>query len=104
MMRAMIWLAAFFGLGLSIGGRAADTFGPASVPPEAKSFQVGKLKLTGLQDAGFVVPHAAKTSGVDATPAGMSDVLRAGGAPRVRITLSGEVLLVHIRRRVVLSD
>jgi glyoxylase-like metal-dependent hydrolase (beta-lactamase superfamily II) len=104
MMRAMIWLAAFFGLGLSIGVRAADTFGPASVPPEAKSFQVGKLKLTVLHDAQFVVPNDAKTFGVDATPAAMSDVLRAAGAPTDRITLSVNVLLVHIGRRVVLID
>ena len=103
-MRAKIWLAAFFGLGLSIGVRAADTFGPASVLPEAKSFQVGKLKLTVLHDAQFVVPNDAKTFGVDATPAAMSDVLRAAGAPTDRITVSVNVLLVHIGRRVVLID
>jgi glyoxylase-like metal-dependent hydrolase (beta-lactamase superfamily II) len=104
MMRAMIWLAAFFGLGLSIGVRAADTFGPASVLPEAKSFQVGKLKLTVLHDAQFVVPNDAKTFGVDATPAAMSDLLRAAGAPTDRITVSVNVLLVHVGRRVVLID
>jgi glyoxylase-like metal-dependent hydrolase (beta-lactamase superfamily II) len=104
MMRAKIWLAAFFGLGLSIGVRAADTFGPASVLPEAKSFQVGKLKLTVLHDAQFVVPNDAKTFGVDATPAAMSDVLRAAGAPTDRITVSVNVLLVHVGRRVVLID
>lgn len=103
-MRAMIWLTAFFGLGLSIGVRAADTFGPASVLPEAKSFQVGKLKLTVLHDAQFVVPNDAKTFGVDATSADMSDVLRAAGAPTDRITLSLNVLLVHDGRRVVLID
>jgi glyoxylase-like metal-dependent hydrolase (beta-lactamase superfamily II) len=104
MMRAKIWLAAFFGLGLSIGVRAADTFGPASVLPEAKSFQVGKLKLTVLHDAQFVVPNDAKTFGVDATPAAMSDLLRAAGAPTDRITVSVNVLLVHVGRRVVLID
>jgi glyoxylase-like metal-dependent hydrolase (beta-lactamase superfamily II) len=97
-------LAAFFGLGLSIGVRAADTFGPASVLPEAKSFQVGKLKLTVLHDAQFVVPNDAKTFGVDATPAAMSDLLRAAGAPTDRITVSVNVLLVHVGRRVVLID
>jgi glyoxylase-like metal-dependent hydrolase (beta-lactamase superfamily II) len=104
MMRAMIWLAAFFGLGLSIGVHAADTFGPASVLPEARSFQVGKLKLTVLHDAQYVVPNDAKTFGVDATPAAMSEVLRAAGAPTDRITLSVNVLLVHDGRRVVLID
>src|SRR5271170_5035182 len=104
MMRAMIWLAAFFGLGLSIGVRAADTFGPASVPPEAKSFQLGKLKLTVLHDAQYVVPNDAKAFGVDATTAAMSDVLRAGGAPTDRITLSVNVLLVRTSHRVILID
>ena len=103
-MRAMIWLAAIFGLGLSIGVHAADTFGPTSVPPEAKSFQVGKLKLTVLHDAQYVVPNDAKAFGVDTTPAAMSEVLRAAGAPTDRITLSVNVLLVHVGRRVVLID
>ena len=103
-MRAMICLAAFFGLGLSIGARAADTFGPASVLPEAKTFHVGKLKLTVLHDAQYVVPNDAKTFGVDVTAAAMSDVLRAAGAPTDRITLSVNVLLVNTGRRVVLID
>jgi glyoxylase-like metal-dependent hydrolase (beta-lactamase superfamily II) len=104
MMRAMIWLAAFFGLGISIGVHAADSFGPASVPPEAKSFQLGKLKLTVLHDAQYVVPNDAKTFGVDASTAAMSDVLRAAGAPTDRITLSVNVLLVRTSHRVVLID
>ena len=103
-MRALIWLATFFGLGLSIGVRAADTFGPASVPPQAKSFQVGTLKLTVLHDAQYVVPNDAKAFGVDASPAAMGEVLRAAGAPTDRITLSVNVLLVRTGRRVVLID
>ena len=104
-MRAAIWLAAFFGLGLSIGVRAADTtFGPSSGPPEAKSFSVGKLKLTALHDAQFVFPNDSKTFGVDSTPAAVSDVLRAAAAPTDRITLSVNVLLVRTGRRVLLID
>src|SRR5580704_16506386 len=104
-MRATIWLAAFFGLGLSIGVRAADTtFGPSSGPAEAKSFSVGKLKLTALHDAQFVFPNDSKTFGVDSTPAAVSDVLRAAAAPTDRITLSVNVLLVRTGRRVLLID
>ena len=103
-MRAVIWLVACFGLGLSSGVRAADTFGPASVPPAEKSFSVGTLKLTALHDAQFVLPNDSKTFGVDTTPAAVSDVLRAAGAPTDRITLSVNGLLVRTGRRVVLID
>jgi glyoxylase-like metal-dependent hydrolase (beta-lactamase superfamily II) len=104
-MRAAICLTAFFGLGLSIGVHAADTaFGVAAVPPEAKSFNVGKLKLTALHDAQFVLPNDSKTFGVDSTPAAVSDVLRAAAAPTDRITLSVNVLLVRTGKRVLLID
>jgi glyoxylase-like metal-dependent hydrolase (beta-lactamase superfamily II) len=102
-MRA-ICLAACFGLGLSVGVRAADTFGPASVPPAEKSFRVGTIELTALHDAQFVFANDGKTFGVNASPAAVSDVLRAGGAPTDRITLSVNVLLVRTGRRVLLID
>src|SRR5271156_1192068 len=103
-MRAMIWLATCFGLGLPLCVRAADTFGPASVPAEAKSFQLGTLKLTVLHDAQYVVPNDAKSFGVGVSPAAMGDLLRAAGAPTDRITVSVNVLLVRTARRVVLID
>ncbi len=104
-MRVATWLAAYLGLGLSIGVPAADsTFGPSSGPPEAKSFSVGKLQLTVLHDAQFVFPNDSKTIGVDSTPAAVSDVLRAGGAPTDRITLAVDALLVRTGHRVVLID
>jgi glyoxylase-like metal-dependent hydrolase (beta-lactamase superfamily II) len=103
-MRAVIWLVTCFGLGLSIGVRAADTFGAVSVPPAERSFSVGTLKLTALYDAQYVFANDGKTFGVDASPAAVSDVLRAASAPTDRITLSVNVLLVRTGRRVLLID
>jgi glyoxylase-like metal-dependent hydrolase (beta-lactamase superfamily II) len=103
-MRAAIWLVSFVSLGLSFGVRAADTFGPHSVPPAASSFHLGKMELTALHDAQFVFPNDGKTFGVGASPAQISDVLRAGGAPTDRVTLSVNALLVHTGRHVVLID
>jgi glyoxylase-like metal-dependent hydrolase (beta-lactamase superfamily II) len=103
-MRAMIWLVTFFGLGLSIGVRAADTFGPASVAPAEKSFRIGTIKLTVLHDAQYVVANDGKTFGVGAGSAAVSDVLRAAGAPTDRVTLSVNALLVRTGRRVLLVD
>jgi hypothetical protein len=104
-MRAATWLVASLGLGLSLGVPAADsTFGPSSGPPAAKSFNLGKLQLTVLHDAQFVIPNDSKTFGVDSTPAAVGAVLRAGGAPTDRITLSVDALLVREGRRILLID
>ena len=103
-MRASIFVVALVSLGLAAGACAADGFGPAGSPPAVKSFNIGKLQLTALHDAQFVIPNDAKTFGTDTSVAAMSDVLRAAGAPTDRITLSVNVLLVHIGRRVVLID
>jgi glyoxylase-like metal-dependent hydrolase (beta-lactamase superfamily II) len=103
-MRAATCLVTLFGLGLSIGAHAADHFGPAGVSPEERTFYVGKLKLTALHDAQFVVPNDGKTFGVDASTAAVGDVLRAGGAPTDRVTLSVNALLVHTGKRLVLID
>ncbi|MGB6356209.1 MAG: MBL fold metallo-hydrolase [Steroidobacteraceae bacterium] len=103
-MRAAHWLVSFFCLGLSLGVHAADNFGPAEVPAAAKSFQLGKMQLTALHDAKFVLPNDGKTFGVGASPEAIGELLRAGGAPTDRITLSVNALLVHTGRRVVLID
>jgi glyoxylase-like metal-dependent hydrolase (beta-lactamase superfamily II) len=103
-MRAAIWLVSFFGLGLSFGASAADTFGPHSVPPEERSFHIGTIELTALHDAQFVIPNDSKTFGVGASPEAVSEVLRAGGAPTDRIILSVNALLVHTGGRVLLID
>ena len=103
-MRGVNWVVALVGLGLSIGVRADDAFGPLSVLPAAKSFSVGKLKLTALHDAQYVFPNDGKTFGLGVSPAAVSDVLRAAGAPTDRVTLSVNALLVRTGRRVLLID
>jgi glyoxylase-like metal-dependent hydrolase (beta-lactamase superfamily II) len=103
-MRGVNWVVALVGLGLSIGVRADDAFGPLSVLPAAKSFSVGKLKLTALHDAQYVFPNDGKTFGLGVSPTAVSDVLRAAGAPTDRVTLSVNALLVRTGRRVLLID
>ena len=104
-MQTVTWLVACLGLGLSIGASAADSTSSApALAPGARSFDIGKLKLTALHDNQFVIPNDGKTFGVDAGPAVVSDVLRAGGAPTDRITLSVNELLVRAGRRLLLID
>ena len=103
-MRGMTWVAVLASLALSAAAGAADTFGPHSAIPEAHSFTVGKLQLTALHDAQFVIPNDGKTFGVGVDPTQMSDLLRAAGAPTDRITLSINALLVRTGHRLVLID
>jgi glyoxylase-like metal-dependent hydrolase (beta-lactamase superfamily II) len=103
-MRGVNWVVALVGLGLCAGALADTGFGPSAAPPAAKSFNVGKLKLTALHDAQFVVPNDGKTFGIGASPAATSDLLRAAGAPTDRITLSVNALLVRTGKHVVLID
>jgi glyoxylase-like metal-dependent hydrolase (beta-lactamase superfamily II) len=72
--------------------------------PAAHSFTVGKLKLTALHDAQFVIPNDGKTFGVGVDTSAMSDVLRSAGAPTDRITLSVSALLVRSGHRLLLLD
>ena len=102
-MRGMTWITALASLALSATA-AADTFGPSAAIPEAHSFTLGKLQLTTLHDAQFVIPNDGKTLAVGIDPAKTSDVLRAAGAPTDRITLSINALLVRTGRRLVLID
>src|ERR1700675_1354168 len=103
-MRGVNWVVALVGLGLSIGVRADDAFGPLPALPAAKSFSVGTLKLTALHDAQYVVPNDGKTFGVGVSPSAVRDVLRAAAAPTDRIALSVNALLVRTGRRVLLID
>jgi glyoxylase-like metal-dependent hydrolase (beta-lactamase superfamily II) len=103
-MRGVNWVVALVGLGLSIGVRADDAFGPLPVLPAAKSFSIGTLKLTALHDAQYVVPNDGKTFGVGVSSTAVSDLLRAAAAPTDRIALSVNALLVRSGRRVLLID
>jgi glyoxylase-like metal-dependent hydrolase (beta-lactamase superfamily II) len=104
-MRRVNWIVALVGLGLASGAACAENgFGVLPVPPAAKSFNVGTIKLTALHDAQYVVPNDGKTFGVGVDPAAVGDVLRAAGAPTDRISLSVNALLVRTGRRVLLID
>ncbi len=103
-MRGLTWVAALVGCGLSAVAGAADTFGPHPGPVAAHSFTVGKLHLTALHDAQFVIPNDGKTMGIGADTAAVGEVLRAAGAPTDRITLSVNALLIHDGHRIVLID
>lgn len=103
-MRKIVPTLTLVSLGLYAGAHAADTFGPKPAQPAAHTFTVGKLKLTSLHDAQFVMPNDGKTFGVGVDPAAVSDVLRAAGAPTDRITLSVDALLVRSGHRLLLID
>jgi glyoxylase-like metal-dependent hydrolase (beta-lactamase superfamily II) len=104
-MRAMPWITLFASLALSATAGAADTtFGPSSPIPAAHSFTLGKLQLTTLHIAQYVVPNDGKTFAVGVDPAQVSDLLRSAGAPTDRITLSINALLVRTGHRLVLID
>src|SRR5581483_2259956 len=103
-MRGMTWVAVFASLALSATAGAADAFGPGSVLPAAHSFTLGKLQLTTLHDAQFVLPNDGKAFVVGVDPAKVSDLLRSAGAPTDRITLSVNQLLVRTGHRLVLID
>jgi glyoxylase-like metal-dependent hydrolase (beta-lactamase superfamily II) len=102
--RGFKWIAALASFALPIVGSAADTFGAFAALPAAHSFSLGKMQLTTLHDAQFVVPNDSKTFGVGVDPAKTTDLLRAAGAPTDRITLSVNALLVRDGHRLVLID
>ena len=104
-MRASILAILITGLGFATAAAAAeDTFGAKLVAPAAREFHVGALRLTALHDAQFVLPNDAKTFGVDAGTAAVSDALRSATAPTDRITLSVNALLVRSGARLLLID
>jgi len=100
----MQWVAAIGSLGLAVSVNAATGFGPSGGPAAAHTFTVGKLKLTSLHDAQFVVPNDGKTFGVGVDPKTTGELLRAAGAPTDRITLSVNELLVRTGHRLLLID
>lgn len=104
LMRALRLITILAALAPGAAAHADGGFGPAAVPPAARSFHVGALELTALHDAAYVVPNDGKTFGVDAGTTVVSDLLRTAGAPTDRISLSVNALLVKIGARVFLLD
>lgn len=103
-MRAPIVALAILAFGVTTAVRAEEGFGPIQVAPESQSFKLGKLELTALRDAQFVVHNDGKIFGGDTSTAAVAEVLKSKGLPDDRITLSVNALLVRTGRRVVLLD
>jgi len=103
-MRAQVIAVAILALGVATATRAEDGFGPVPVTPASQSFKLGKLQLTALRDAQFVLHNDAKIFGGDVGTTAVGEVLKAKGLPDDRITLSVNALLVRTGHRVVLLD
>lgn len=103
-MRAQIVAFAIVAFGVTMAARAEDGFGPVPVTPASQSFKLGKLQLTALRDAQFVLHNDAKIFGGDVGTAAVGEVLKAKGLPDDRITLSVDALLVRTGHRVILLD
>lgn len=103
-MRGLKWITAIASLALCAAAGAADGFGPSSPLPAAHSFTLGKLHLTTLHVAQYVIPNDGKTFALGVDPSQVSDLLRSAGAPTDRITLSINALLVRTGHRLVLID
>lgn len=103
-MRRSTWVSAVAGCVLSASLHAADGFGPSAGPPAAHFFVLGKLHLTSLHDAQFVLPNDGKAFAVGIDPREVSKLLQAAGAPTDRLTVSVNALLVRTGHHVVLID
>ncbi len=82
-MRTVIMAMALLSLAAATAVHAEEAFGPTAVPPAAQSFNLGKLQLTVLHDAQFVVPNDGKTFGIDAKAGEVTAVLGAAAVPRI---------------------
>lgn len=103
-MRGFTFAVAVLVLCASAGARAADSFGPASVPAGVQSFRLGELALIAVRDGQYVARNDGKTFGVDAGPAAVGELLKANGLPDDRIALSCDALVVYAGTRVILFD
>jgi glyoxylase-like metal-dependent hydrolase (beta-lactamase superfamily II) len=103
-MRAPVVALAILAFGVTTAARAEEGFGPMAVAPASQSFKLGKLQLTALRDAQFVIHNDGKIFGGDVGTAAVAEVLKAKGLPDDRITLSVSALLVRTGHRLVLLD
>jgi glyoxylase-like metal-dependent hydrolase (beta-lactamase superfamily II) len=87
---------------LAFCGCARAAEGPAHAAPAIKHFKVGKLDVTVLVDAYWMVPNDGSVLGDD--KAAGSKVLAAAGEPTDEMRLAVDVLLVRTAGHVVLID
>jgi glyoxylase-like metal-dependent hydrolase (beta-lactamase superfamily II) len=97
-------LAAAAALWSLCAGPPALAQAPPAPTPAAQPFRLGAVELVALRDAGFALPNDGKVFGLNASPAEVSKVLVAAGAPPDKIPLSVDALLVKAPGRVVLLD
>lgn len=74
------------------------------VSPQAKTFDLGALKVSVLRDGALAFPNDGTIFGVNAGPAAVAKVLRDAGAASNEIRLDISVLLVRMPGRLVLLD
>ena len=89
-------------LALAFGDCSRVTQGPAHAAPAIKQFKVGKLDVTVLVDAYWIVPNDGSVLGDDKAAA--SKVLAEAGEPTDEMRLAVNVLLVRTAGHVVLID
>jgi glyoxylase-like metal-dependent hydrolase (beta-lactamase superfamily II) len=87
---------------LAFGSYARAVEGPAHAAPAIKQFKIGKLDVTVLVDAYWMVPNDGSVLGDDKAAA--SKVLAAAGEPTDEMRLAVDVLLVRTAGHVVLID
>lgn len=76
----------------------------ARVPPEARTFELGELKISVLRDSALVFPNDGAIFGVNAGPSAVAKVLRKAGARTDTIRLDVDTLLVRMPKHLVLID
>lgn len=74
------------------------------VQPEARTFDLGELKISVLRDSALVFPNDGAIFGVNAGPAAVAKVLRQAGARTDTIRLDVDTLLVRMPKHLVLID
>lgn len=92
-------------LALLIAIVAPNTFARVvRVPPEARSFGLGALKISVLRDSALVFPNDGAIFGVNAGTAAVAKILREAGARTDMIRLDVDTLLVRMPKHLVLID
>ena len=78
--------------------------GPATAPPGAVNFSVGRLQLTTLRDGAFVASPKSGDFGAEVGAAAVEKVLADAHAPTDQVRLDVDALLVRMPGHIVLLD
>jgi glyoxylase-like metal-dependent hydrolase (beta-lactamase superfamily II) len=72
--------------------------------PEAKSFKLGALEITALHDGGLAIPNNGSIFGLNASEVAVAKVLSAANAPKDKIRLDVDALLIQNQSKFILID